>query len=107
MNCNVFQLIDKLSVRTPPGEVKLKVLKEIAKEYQIDWDTAESEKELLKPPEELIVCFLSLFIHYPFSIICFSVSLPFLCCLKFSLRIWLFSHIRRGHALLSVPAPYR
>ncbi|XP_061359917.1 uncharacterized protein LOC133303961 [Gastrolobium bilobum] len=48
------QLIDKLSVRTPPGEVKLKVLKEIAKEYQIDWDTAESEKELLKPPEELI-----------------------------------------------------
>jgi vacuolar protein sorting-associated protein IST1 len=48
-------LIDKLSVRTPPGEVKLKVLKEIAKEYQIDWDTAESEKELLKPPEELIV----------------------------------------------------
>ncbi|KAJ1378702.1 Vacuolar protein sorting-associated protein Ist1 [Sesbania bispinosa] len=48
------QLIDKLSVRTPPGELKLKVLKEIAKEYQVDWDTAESEKELLKPPEELI-----------------------------------------------------
>ncbi|KAK7360278.1 hypothetical protein VNO77_02261 [Canavalia gladiata] len=48
------QLIDKLSVRTPPGEAKLKALKEIAKEYQIDWDTAESEKELLKPPEELI-----------------------------------------------------
>ncbi|CAI8608956.1 unnamed protein product [Vicia faba] len=48
------QLIDKLSVRTPPGEVKLKVLKEIAKEHQIDWDTAESEKELLQPPEELI-----------------------------------------------------
>lgn len=54
-NCGVNrQLIDKLSVRTPPGEVKLKVLKEIAKEYQIDWDTAESEQELLKPPEELI-----------------------------------------------------
>ncbi|TKY58337.1 IST protein [Spatholobus suberectus] len=48
------QLIEKLSVRTPPGEVKLKVLKEIAKEHQIDWDTAETEKELLKPPEELI-----------------------------------------------------
>ncbi|KAL2333870.1 hypothetical protein Fmac_015083 [Flemingia macrophylla] len=45
------QLIEKLSVRTPPGEVKLKVLKEIAKEHQIDWDTTESEKELLKPPE--------------------------------------------------------
>ncbi|KAK7263012.1 hypothetical protein RJT34_30596 [Clitoria ternatea] len=54
-SCGVNRLlIDKLSVRTPPGEVKLKVLKEIAKEYQIDWDTAESEKELLKPPEELI-----------------------------------------------------
>ncbi|OIW09631.1 hypothetical protein TanjilG_28230 [Lupinus angustifolius] len=48
------QLIEKLSVRTPPGEVKLKVMKDIAKEYQIDWDTAESEKELLMPPEELI-----------------------------------------------------
>ncbi|XP_044470192.1 IST1 homolog [Mangifera indica] len=48
-------LIEKLSVRTPPGEVKLKVMKEIAKEYQIGWDTAESEMELLKPPEERIV----------------------------------------------------
>ncbi|KAK7376174.1 hypothetical protein VNO78_35028 [Psophocarpus tetragonolobus] len=48
------QLIEKLSVRTPPGEVKLKVLEEIAKEHQIDWDTTESEQELLKPPEELI-----------------------------------------------------
>ena len=38
------------------GEVKLKVMKEIAKEYQIEWDTTESENELLKPPEELIVC---------------------------------------------------
>lgn len=45
-----------MSVKTPAGEVKLKVMKEIAKEYQIEWDTAESEKELLKPPEELIVC---------------------------------------------------
>ncbi|GLT82564.1 hypothetical protein SLE2022_009280 [Rubroshorea leprosula] len=47
-------LIDKLSVKTPSGEVKLKVMKEIAKEHQIEWDTTESEKELLKPPEELI-----------------------------------------------------
>ncbi|KAJ6678210.1 IST1 FAMILY MEMBER [Salix viminalis] len=37
-------LIDKLSVRPPSGEVKLK----------IEWDTAESEKELLKAPEEII-----------------------------------------------------
>ncbi|KAL3527272.1 hypothetical protein ACH5RR_011928 [Cinchona calisaya] len=47
-------LIEKLSVRTPSGEVKLKVMKEIAKEYQVDWDTTESEMELLKPPEERI-----------------------------------------------------
>ncbi|XP_050230507.1 uncharacterized protein LOC126679506 [Mercurialis annua] len=54
-DCGVNRmLIDKLSVRTPTGEVKMKVLKEIAKEHQIDWDTAESEKELLKPPEERI-----------------------------------------------------
>lgn len=56
IKCLLFlQLIDKLSVRTPTGEVKLKVMKEIAKEYQIEWNTAESEKELLKAPEELIV----------------------------------------------------
>ncbi|XP_043713022.1 uncharacterized protein LOC122661629 [Telopea speciosissima] len=54
-NCGVNRmLIEKLSVRTTTGEVKLKVMKEIAKEYQIEWDTTESEKELLKPPEELI-----------------------------------------------------
>ncbi|KAK2649359.1 hypothetical protein Ddye_016848 [Dipteronia dyeriana] len=46
--------IEKLSVRTPTGQVKLKVMKEIAKEYQIDWDTTESETELLKLREEPI-----------------------------------------------------
>ena len=56
-SCFLCQLIEKLSVRTPSGEVKLKVMKEIAKEYQGDWDTTESEMELLKPPEERIVCF--------------------------------------------------
>ncbi|KAJ6378417.1 hypothetical protein OIU78_028623 [Salix suchowensis] len=30
-------------------------MKEIAKEHQIEWDTAESEKELLKAPEEMIM----------------------------------------------------
>ncbi|XP_051117950.1 uncharacterized protein LOC127242447 [Andrographis paniculata] len=47
-------LIEKLSVKTPSGETKLKVLKEIAKEYQVQWDTTESEEELLKPPEQRI-----------------------------------------------------
>ncbi|KAG8478130.1 hypothetical protein CXB51_027909 [Gossypium anomalum] len=54
-NCGVNRLlIDKLSVKTPRGEAKLKVMKEIAKDHNIEWDTTESEKELLKPPEELI-----------------------------------------------------
>lgn len=47
-------LIEKLSVKKPSGQIKLKVLKDIAKEHQIDWDTTESEQELLKPSEELI-----------------------------------------------------
>ncbi|KAL0381415.1 UNVERIFIED_CONTAM: ist1 [Sesamum angustifolium] len=47
-------LIEKLSIKNPAGEIKLKVLKEIAKEYQVEWDTTESEAELLKPPEERI-----------------------------------------------------
>jgi hypothetical protein len=51
-----LKLIEKLSVKKPSGQIKLKVLKDIAKEHQIDWDTTESEQELLKPSEELIVC---------------------------------------------------
>ncbi|KAG8050365.1 hypothetical protein GUJ93_ZPchr0009g1712 [Zizania palustris] len=47
-------LIEKLSVKKPSGQAKLKILKEIAKEHHIDWDMSETEKELLKPPEELI-----------------------------------------------------
>ncbi|CAM0952838.1 unnamed protein product [Alopecurus aequalis] len=47
-------LIEKLSVNKPSGQTKLKVLKDIAKEHQIDWDTTETEQDLLKPPEELI-----------------------------------------------------
>lgn len=42
-------------MRTPTGETKMKVMKEIAAEYQVEWDTTESEIELLKPPEEKIV----------------------------------------------------
>lgn len=47
-------LIEKLSALNPPGELKLKVMKEIAKEYQVEWDTTETETELLKAPEERI-----------------------------------------------------
>lgn len=50
-------------MKTPSGETKLKVMKEIAKEYQIEWDTTESETELLKPPEEKIVSSASSHFH--------------------------------------------
>lgn len=50
-----MKLIEKLSARTPTGEVKLKILKEIAKEYQVDWDVTDTEHELLKPSAELLV----------------------------------------------------
>ncbi|KAI9072315.1 hypothetical protein K1719_045713 [Acacia pycnantha] len=55
-NCGVNRSLGKPWFSgTPAGEVKLKVMKEIAKEYhQVEWDATESEKELLKPLEELI-----------------------------------------------------
>ncbi|KAH9307337.1 hypothetical protein KI387_035248, partial [Taxus chinensis] len=54
-DCGVNRtIIEKLSVKTPNGEVKLKLMKEIAKEYQVDWDPAESEAELFKRPEDLL-----------------------------------------------------
>lgn len=52
---DLLKLIEKLSVNKPSGQTKLKVLKEIAKEHQIAWDTAETEQDLLKPSEEMIV----------------------------------------------------
>ena len=91
--CRTFflQLIDKLSVKTPSGEVKLKVMKEIAKEYQVEWDTTESEMELLKPPEELIVCFFlsyELLVNYgfPFNLATYEVWISLL----FSNSLFLF-----------------
>lgn len=48
------QLIELLSIRAPSPEVKLKVLKEIAEEHELDWDPSASESELLKPHEDLL-----------------------------------------------------
>ncbi|CAH2057562.1 unnamed protein product [Thlaspi arvense] len=48
------QLIELLSVRAPDPAVKLKLLKEIAEEHELDWDPAASETELLKPNEDLL-----------------------------------------------------
>ncbi|KAJ7520721.1 hypothetical protein O6H91_19G019700 [Diphasiastrum complanatum] len=48
------KIIEKLSVRAPSGETKLKLLKEIAAEHNVEWDPSDSESELLKPAEDLL-----------------------------------------------------
>ncbi|KAL2519846.1 Regulator of Vps4 activity in the MVB pathway protein [Forsythia ovata] len=48
------QLVELLSVRAPAPNVKLKLLKEIAAEHELDWDPSASETELLKPHEDLL-----------------------------------------------------
>ncbi|KAL6970865.1 hypothetical protein U1Q18_030543 [Sarracenia purpurea var. burkii] len=48
------QLIELLSVRAPDPEVKLKLLKEIAEEHELDWDPAASETALWKLHEDLL-----------------------------------------------------
>jgi hypothetical protein len=53
--CWNWQIIEKLSVRAPPGEVKLKLMKEIAAEHDVAWDPADTEAELLKSHEDLLV----------------------------------------------------
>jgi hypothetical protein len=52
----LWQVIEKLSIRPPSGEVKLKLMKDIATELNADWDPTASESELLKAPEDLLVC---------------------------------------------------
>ncbi|KAB1209323.1 hypothetical protein CJ030_MR6G009340 [Morella rubra] len=48
------QLIELLSIRAPSPEKKLKLLKEIAEEYEVEWDPAATETELLKTHEDLL-----------------------------------------------------
>ncbi|CAA6664484.1 unnamed protein product [Spirodela intermedia] len=52
-NCSPI-IIELLSIRAPPIEVKLKLLKEIAEEHEVDWDPFESETEFLRPHEDLL-----------------------------------------------------
>ncbi|CAA0825611.1 Regulator of Vps4 activity in the MVB pathway protein [Striga hermonthica] len=47
-------IIEKLSVSAPPVHLKLKVLKEIAREYNINWDSSATEAEFRKKPEDLL-----------------------------------------------------
>jgi hypothetical protein len=51
------QIIEIFSVR-PPVDAKLKLLKEIAEEHEVDWDPSETEIEFLKRHEDLLVYIL-------------------------------------------------
>ncbi|XP_039033205.1 uncharacterized protein LOC120169053 [Hibiscus syriacus] len=48
------QLIELLSVRAPSPEIKLKFLKEIAEEHELEWDPASTETQFFKPHEDLL-----------------------------------------------------
>ncbi|XWS15344.1 hypothetical protein CRYUN_Cryun35bG0088600 [Craigia yunnanensis] len=48
------QLIELLSVRAPSPETKLKLLKDIAEEHELDWDPASTETDFFKPHEDLL-----------------------------------------------------
>nr|CAB3480164.1 unnamed protein product [Digitaria exilis] len=48
------QIIELLSIRPPAVDAKLKLLKEIAEEHEVDWDPSETETEFLKPHEDLL-----------------------------------------------------
>ncbi|OAY31326.1 IST1-like protein [Manihot esculenta] len=47
-------IIEKLSVAAPSAETRLKVLKEIAQEYNLEWDSSNTEAELGKKHEDLL-----------------------------------------------------
>ncbi|XP_006644556.1 IST1-like protein [Oryza brachyantha] len=47
-------IIEKLSVKAPSAESKLKVLKAIAQEYGLEWDSSNTEAELNKKYEDLL-----------------------------------------------------
>ncbi|EOA36841.1 hypothetical protein CARUB_v10008690mg [Capsella rubella] len=48
------KLVELLSVRAPSPETKLKLLKEIAEEHELDWDPASTETDLFKSHEDLL-----------------------------------------------------
>ncbi|XP_031402038.1 IST1 homolog isoform X2 [Punica granatum] len=48
------ELIEKLSISAPSADVRLRVLKDIAREYNLDWDSSKTEAELSKKHEDLL-----------------------------------------------------
>ncbi|KAM0938073.1 putative vacuolar protein sorting-associated protein Ist1 [Dioscorea sansibarensis] len=47
-------LIEKLSVRVAPSDLRLKVLKDIAREHNVEWDSSSTEAEFRKKHEDLL-----------------------------------------------------
>lgn len=47
-------IIEKLSVSAPSGEIKLKVLTDIAEEYNLAWDSSKTAAEFRKNHEDLL-----------------------------------------------------
>ncbi|XP_050892790.1 uncharacterized protein LOC127098285 [Lathyrus oleraceus] len=47
-------IIEKLSVNAPSGEIKLKVLTDIAEEYNLAWDSSKTAAEFRKNHEDLL-----------------------------------------------------
>ncbi|XP_019054258.1 PREDICTED: IST1 homolog isoform X2 [Nelumbo nucifera] len=48
------EIIEKLSIRAPSAEVKLILLKEIAEEYDLEWDSSSTQIEFSKKHEDLL-----------------------------------------------------
>lgn len=69
---SILQLVELLSVRAPSPETKLKLLKEIAEEHELDWDPASTETDLFKSHEDLLVSTLSLRISL-LSLLCLHI----------------------------------
>jgi hypothetical protein len=49
------QIIEKLSIKAPSGEVKLQMLKDIAAEHNFEWDSTKTETILMEPKQDLLV----------------------------------------------------
>lgn len=69
---SILQLVELLSVRAPSPETKLKLLKEIAEEHELDWNPASTETDLFKSHEDLLVSTLSLRISL-LSLLCLHI----------------------------------
>ncbi|KAF5940301.1 hypothetical protein HYC85_021468 [Camellia sinensis] len=51
---DLLHIVEKLSVSAPSVEIKLNVLKDIAQEYNVEWDSSKTEAEFSKTPEDLL-----------------------------------------------------